>query len=109
MSYMSQQLMAAVRSMAALDFSNLPSVKFIGRLRVELIQKGLSPEFAEKLAARVDVSLPPDALTDEEINELAQLYASFIENMMKAFSSAGIEDAASFVLSMSAPLTLKLN
>ena len=108
MSYMSQQLMAAVRSMASIDFSTLPSVKFIGRLRVELIQKGLTPELAEKMAARVDVTMPPDALTDDEINELAQHYASFIENMMKAFSSVGVEDATSFVLNMSAPLTLKL-
>lgn len=109
MSYMSQQLLAAVRAMSEIDFSTLPSVKFIGQLRTELLAKGYSVEQAEALAARVDVTLPPDSLTDEEIAELAKYYAQFIEQMKTAFAAAGITDPSAFVLKMAAPLTLKLS
>lgn len=109
MSYMSQQLIAAVRAMADIDFSTLPSVKFIGELRAQLIAGGATVAHAEALVAKVDVTLPPDSLTDAEITELAQHYAKFIGQMKAAFASAGISNPDEFVLQMSTPLTLKLS
>lgn len=109
MSYMSQQLLAAVRAMSEVDFTTLPSVQFIGKLREALIERGNSPELAEALAAKVDVTLPPQSLTEEEIAELAKLYADFIEKMKASFQAVGVADPTKFVLSMAAPLTLKLS
>ncbi len=109
MNSITRELFAAVRDMVEADLSQLPSVKFLGALRAQLIVLGATPEHAEALAAKVDVSMPAGSLDDAEVLELARLYAQFITQMKAAFASVGVANPDQFVLNLATPLTLKLS
>jgi hypothetical protein len=107
MSYMSQQLMSAVRQLAETDFQALPAVQFLGKFRQAMIYKGLSVADAESIAAGMTIELAPGMFSDEELTELAQLYASMIVSVQAALTAEGFVDSIGVVLKMSSSFSLK--
>lgn len=99
-----------LQQMADIDVSSLPSPRFKGFLRQELLQEHAFPQAAaESIAARMVVELGTEPMLDYDLKDMAKSYAHLIEKMRSAFHQQGFTDPVQAVVESAGLLTLKLS
>lgn len=106
---MAHQLVAATRGMAAMDFTDLPSIAFIAYLRKNLIELSFSTADAESLASRIDVRLPQGAITQEQLIEVAENYSIVIAKIRDALCEKGFANPTLALVEMASKMNIHLS
>jgi hypothetical protein len=100
---------ATLQQLAERDGNTLPSLRFKGFIRKELMQEHEFPAHAaETIAARIVVELGSEPMLDTDLKEMAKSYAQLIENLRSAYHRQGFADPVQAVVESSGSLKLKL-
>ena len=105
-----QDIKDLLRAMAVTDLSAMPTPRFKAFMREALIKShGFTPESAETLVARMEVTLGNDPIADEHLRDMAGSYATVVHNLREVYLSLGFSNPTRAVVEQAAQLSLKFN
>lgn len=109
MHQMAQQLIAQLKMMAAIDFENTPTFKFIGKLKAALVANNFTVELAETIALTMEVRLPEGSLDEDQLTEIAGLYAGMIGKLYDGLAKNGFTNPTDGIVLVAKSLSLTMD
>lgn len=107
MSSFGQEILQMVRQFSQIDIAASPGIVFLGKMRSALIKQSFDAAAAEQIAAGMEVQITQGTLSDEELDEIADLYAGMIVKIYDALEAQGFKDPLEAVKRQASSMSLK--
>lgn len=102
-----EDLFDVLHELLSKDLERQPAMRFLGKLRWELIMRGFPEKDAEVLAARMHVEIPEDT-SMFEIDKLAQTFGQLIDKQRYAYESVGFSNGIQCIVESGSKFSIRV-
>lgn len=102
------QMIEMLKQAKEMDFSSMPTLKFIVSLRDKLVFTGFDKDVAEQIVSSMNVEISPGLISDEDIEVMAVLYCELLNKVHDGLKENDFAQPIPMLLKMAEKFSLTL-